>query len=183
MSSYTPQFFGDDVADAQARVDAARGRINWATNAIKNSKSSVIKAAAKQALIEANDALIIAQNDLRLAKNPQAQSTVIDSSTGTTVSDIQKFYSQQPASTSAPASLQEAIILKEAIQPSARALSSSNYSWILKQAEAYKKLAAQPPVSVSSDSQPSTGAGKSKIPWVLVAGISFMAFKTFVLKH
>jgi len=116
MSSYTPQYLSGSsvgkslarfakpllqkavrVADAQARVDAARAQVIAAGQAIKNAKSPVIKAAAEQLRIQANDALIIAQNDLRLAKNPQAKSTVINSSTGTTVSDIQKYYSQPPS--------------------------------------------------------------------------------------
>ena len=182
MSSYTPQFFGADAVVAQVEVDAARTQVISAGQAVKYATTPELKAAAEQARIQANDNLIIAQNNLRMAKNPQAQSIVIDSSTRTTVSDIQKFYSQQPASTPAPASLQEAIIIKQAAQPSA-GVSTPNLSWILKQAaaykDAYKKQAAQPQVNMSS--QPSTV--KSQIPWPLIAGVSFLALKTFVLKH
>ena len=111
-------------------------------------------AAAEQARIQANDNLIIAQNNLRMAKNPQAKSTVIDSSKGTTVSDIQKFYLQQPASTLPPESLQQAIVQQQASQPS---IGTGGPSYV--------------------------EGNKSKIPWVLIAGISFLAIKTFVLKH
>jgi len=168
MSSYTPSFFGADSIVAQAAVDTARAQVTAAGQARKYATTTDQKAAAEQALVRANDNLIIAQNNLRLAKNPQAASTVIDSSKGTTVSDIQKFFSQPVIPTPngsgyqpppPPDSLQQAI---------------------------QQQQVAQPTISTDVSRNVSTGGiqsgNKSKIPWILIAGIAFFAVKVFIMK-